>query len=148
MSTYVFMFALCAFVIIKLKKTTGSFIVKESIRLMEDNHSKTADILVKRYIDNYSSCFILCAYSKEIDEDFDFSLILKTELENYIDFEGTVSLWERLDKGTLADVIVAGIFDFCEDSTQTIPYNSEDYYKELWHSNIDKGLKNLKISLN
>ena len=120
--------------------------MKESIRLKDDSHSRTADRIVKQYVDKFSSCFILYSFSHSVGEKFDYSYLYTPELEDYIDFEKLIPYWEKLDRGSLIDVIIPGLFDYCEESSHTIPYKTEDDYRELWNRNIDTGLKKLGIT--
>lgn len=120
--------------------------MKESISLTKDNYSRTADRIVKKYVDKFSSCFILYSFSYSVGEKFDYSYIYTPELEDYIDFEKTIPYWEKLDKGTLIDMIIPSLFEYCEESSHTIPHKTEDDYKEMWNRNISTGLKKLGIT--
>lgn len=120
--------------------------MKESIRLTKDNYSRTADRIVKKYVDKFSSCFILYSFAYSVGEKFDYSYIYTPELEDYIDFEKTIPYWEKLDKGTLIDMIIPSLFEYCEESSHTIPHKTEDDYKEIWNRNINTGLKKLGIT--
>ena len=70
------------------------FVSKASEELGADDRSEVCDDIVRNYVDEYASFFILCAFSKRLHEPFSYGDLYNPELEDYINFQETLELWE------------------------------------------------------
>lgn len=121
------------------------FVSKASEELGADDRSEVCDDIVRNYVDEYASFFILCAFSKRLHEPFSYGDLYNPELEDYINFQETLELWEDEEAEDLGEIIVYGLFNYCIDSTGKFPYKSQEFYHNLWKKNIVTGMKALKM---
>ena len=110
-----------------------------------ENYSKFCDRIMKRYVDQFASVFIMFALSKAAREPLSFGDLYTEELDEYIDFEDTMPLWEEGDIEALGEIFVEGIYNYCVDVSGKFPTHSKIHYRQRWATNIETGLKSVGL---
>ena len=100
---------------------------------------------MKRYVNQFSSVFILFTISKAMREPLSYGDLFVSELEDFIPFDETMELWEVGDIDTLGEILVDGVFNYCLHVSGKYPTQSTIYYEQLWRNNIEKGLKSVGL---
>ena len=114
---------------------------EEESKLDYENYSSFCDKLMKKYIDQFSSVFIMFVMSKAAREPLSYGDLYVEELEEFIDFRETMPLWEESDIDMLGEILVDGVYNYCLEVSGKFPTHSKIYYAQRWASNIETGLK-------
>lgn len=110
-------------------------------------HSVVSDAIVKKYLDQFASCFIMFAFARKVKEPMDYSALFVKKLDPYIDFADTLEFFEDNEAEILFDLMFRGLCDYCVATVGKMPTKSAAYWESRWKKNIATGMRALKMKL-
>lgn len=111
----------------------------------DSRYSEACEKIARDYVDKLSSFFLLCLVARKAKEDFNFEDLYIEELDGYVNYYETLTLWENVKLSELQDIYIEAIFSYIYDATEKLPINDYEYFKNRWTTNVKTGIKSLGL---